>query len=98
MTLCRTLEPKLFNTVQQYAQQNGYTIVLDATPNQQQQQQTVLWASEGTNITQAVVQAYNTASGVPAQPAPAQSTAPRSTTPRSTTPRSSAPAKTPPSQ
>jgi outer membrane protein len=94
----QTLEPKLFNTVQQYAQQNGYTVVLDATPNQQQQQQTVLWASEGTNITQAVVQAYNTASGVPAQPAPAQSTAPRSTTPRSTTPRSGAPAKTPPSQ
>ncbi len=95
----QTLEPKLFNTVQKYAQENGYTVVLDATPNQQQQQQTVLWASEGTNITQAVVQAYNTASGVPAQPAPAPSTAPRSTTPRSTTPRSTTPApKTPPSQ
>ena len=89
----QTLEPKLFNTVQQYATQNGYTVVLDATPNQQQQQQTVLWASEGTNITQAVVQAYNTASGVPAQPAPSPSAAPRSTTPRSTTPAPRTPPK-----
>ncbi len=97
----QTLEPKLFKMVQEYATQNGYTVVLDATPPQGQQQQvpTVLWASEGANITQAVVQAYNTASGVPAQPAPAPSTAPRSTTPRSTTPRSTTPApKTPPSQ
>jgi outer membrane protein len=89
----QTLEPKLFNTVQKYAQENGYTVVLDATPNQQQQQQTVLWASEGTNITQAVVQAYNTASGVPAQPAPTPSATPRSTTPRSTTPAPRTPPK-----
>lgn len=95
----QTLEPKLFNTVQQYATQNGFTVVLDATPNQQQQQQTVLWASEGTNITQAVVAAYNAASGVPAQPAPAPSANAPRTTPRSTTPSSRPPAsKTPPSQ
>jgi len=65
----QSLAQKVYNTVQTYAQQNGYTVVLDAGGNQQQP--TVLWASESTNITAAVVAAYNAASGVPAQPNPA---------------------------
>ena len=70
--------------MQAYAQQNGYTLVLDATPNQQQAQQTVLWAPEQVNITIPVIQAYNVKSGVPAPAAaaPGAPTAPRATTPR----------------
>ncbi len=94
------LAQKIYGVMQTYAQQNGYTLVVDAS----QQQSPVLWAAESTNITQAVVQAYNTQSGVPAQPAqpgatggvaprttapnhaPTSNPAPHSTTPR-TTPR-----------
>ena len=50
--------------MQQYAQKNGYTLVLDAG----QQQSPILWASEATNISEAIVQAYNAQSGVPPQP------------------------------
>ena len=74
-----------------YAQQNGYTIVLDAG----QQQSPILWASESTNISEAVVQAYNAKSGVPAQPGAA--TAPRTggTTTRTPAARTPTPRTTP---
>ncbi|HEY0794347.1 MAG TPA: OmpH family outer membrane protein [Acidisarcina sp.] len=75
------LAEKFFQVMQAYAEQNGYTLVLDATPNQQQAQQTVLWAPETVNITVPVIQAYNVKSGVPAPAAAAPST-PRATTPR----------------
>jgi outer membrane protein len=78
------LAEKFFQVMQAYAQQNGYTLVLDATPNQQQAQQTVLWAPETVNITIPVIQAYNVKSGVPAPAAPAASTTPKATTPRPT--------------
>jgi outer membrane protein len=68
---------KVFGTVQSYAQQNGYTLVVDAS----QQQSPVLRFNQGTDITAAVVQAYNAKSGVPA-PAAAAPSAPSSTTPR----------------
>jgi outer membrane protein len=47
-----------------YAQQHGYTLVLDVA----QQQTPVLYATESTNITKAVIEAYNVKSGVPAPP------------------------------
>jgi outer membrane protein len=78
------LAEKFYQVMQAYAQQNGYTLVLDASQSQQSAQQTVLWASDSTNITLPVIQAYNVKSGVPAPPAPAAGAA---TTPRSTTPR-----------
>ncbi len=79
-----TLAEKVFGTVQSYASQNGYTLVVDAS----QQQSPVLWANPGTDISAAVVAAYNVKSGVPAPPAGAStpsapSAAPR---PRATTP------------
>jgi outer membrane protein len=45
-----------------YAQQQGYTLVLDIS----QQQSPVLYALPSTEITNAVVDAYNAKSGVPA--------------------------------
>ncbi len=86
-TTYQQLAEKVFGTVQAYAEQNGFTVVLDDTPSQQAAP-TVLWASKGTDITAAVIQAYNAKSGVPAPaassvpsaPAPTHTTAPRSTT------------------
>ena len=57
---------KVYDVLDNYAKQQGYTLVLDIT---QQQQNPVLWASESTNITQQVKDAYNVKSGVPAPPA-----------------------------
>ena len=48
-----------------YAEKHGYTIVLDAGD---QQNGTVLYAVESTNITKAIIDAYNVSSGVPAPP------------------------------
>jgi outer membrane protein len=80
-----TIAQKVAGVMTRYAQENGYTLVLDAG-SQQQQQSPILWAAESTNISEAVVQAYNKQSGVPAQPA----SAPR---PTGTTTR--VPARTP---
>jgi outer membrane protein len=80
---------KVAGIMTQYAQQNGYTLILDAG-SQQQQQSPILWAAESTNISEAVLQAYNKQSGVPPQPAGA-------TTPRTgVTPSTRPPARTTP--
>lgn len=78
-----TLASKVFEIVDGYAKQNGYTLVLDAS----QQQSPILWAAEATNITQPVITAYNAKSGVPAPPpsapsAPAPSGAAKPAAPR----------------
>jgi outer membrane protein len=49
-----------------YAEKRGYTLVLDASD---QQTPTVLYAIDTTNITKAVIDAYNLKSGIPAPPA-----------------------------
>jgi len=68
-----TLAPKVYEVLASYAQQQGYTLVLEVG----QQQTPVLWANDSTNITKAVVDAYNVKSGVPAPPAqPAGAAAP----------------------
>ncbi|MBS1823546.1 MAG: OmpH family outer membrane protein [Acidobacteria bacterium] len=71
---------KLGPVVIKYVQQNGYTMLLDNN-GQQQGGLTLMWAP-GTDISQAVVDAYNASSGVaappPAAPAPQR---PRSTAP-----------------
>ena len=62
---------KVFAVVQSYASQNGFGVVLDQSAGPQQQLPTVLWASQGTDITKAIIDAYNVKSGVPAPPAEA---------------------------
>ncbi len=71
-------------SLQGYAQQNGYTVVLDGT-QQQQQPSPILFAAQGTDITAAVISAYNQKSGIAAPPPSAPSSS-GTTTPRSTTP------------
>jgi outer membrane protein len=55
-----------------YAQDNGFTLMLNVGGNQQVPNP-VLWFAQPTDITQAVVNAYNTSSGV-AAPAPSAPT------------------------
>jgi outer membrane protein len=82
------LAEKVYGVLQSYAAQNGFGVVLDESASQQQAP-TVLWRSDGTDITKAVIDAYNVKSGVPAPP-PATSEVPAA-------PASHAPATTHPS-
>jgi outer membrane protein len=59
---------KVYDVLSSYAQQQGYTLVVDGSGSQQQAP-VVLYASPSTDITKAVVEAYNLKSGVPAPPA-----------------------------
>ncbi len=74
-----TLAPKVGAVLDSYAKQQGYTLVLDGTPRQNSQSP-ILWFGQGTDITKAVIDAYNAKSGVPA---PAATAAPAHTAPRS---------------
>ena len=76
------LAEKVFTVLQAYAQQNGYSLVIDGST----QQSPVLWANQGTDISAAVIQAYNVKSGVPA-PAASSAGTPSAPTPHPTTPR-----------
>ncbi len=69
-------------TMKSYVQQNGFTLLLDVS----NQASNVMWALQSIDVTQAVVDAYNRASGVAAPPpsAPSAATRPRPTTPSST--------------
>jgi len=62
--LYNALASKVYDVLASYSQQHGFTLVLDVA----QQQTPVLYASESTNITKAVIDAYNVKSGVPAPP------------------------------
>ncbi len=82
------LAQKVYAVLDAYSNQNKFTLVLDTSA----QQTPVLWANQASDITKAVVEAYNAKSGVPPQPAagaaaprPSTPTAPRSTTPRPST-------------
>jgi outer membrane protein len=66
------LASKVYDSLATYAQQQGYTLVLDIA----QQQNPVLWANESTNITKQVIEAYNVKSGVPVPPAQPAAAAP----------------------
>jgi outer membrane protein len=72
-----TLASKVGDVLTSYEQQQGYTLVLDYA----QQQSPVLYAQPSTDITKAIIDAYNVKSGVPAPPAQ-PAAAPRPTAPR----------------
>jgi len=77
---------KVNAVMQKYASDNGFTLLLDVSG----QQSNVLWAAEKTDVTRAVIEAYNAQAGVAAPAPAASSAAPRSTTPR---PAAKTPAK-----
>jgi Skp family chaperone for outer membrane proteins len=78
---------KVSVTLKKYVADNGYTLLLDVS----NQQSNVMWAIPNTDVTAAVVAAYNASSGVTAPPPSAP--APARTRPATTAPRSAAPKK-----
>ncbi|MEO6807395.1 MAG: OmpH family outer membrane protein [Edaphobacter sp.] len=81
------LAAKVSATLKKYVSDNGYTLLLDVSS----QQSNVMWANQSTDVTQAVVTAYNTSSGV-AAPMPSAPTAPAAARPRAAAaPKSSTP-------
>lgn len=78
---------KVSGVTKTYVQQNGFTLLLDVS----NQASNVMWAVPSTDVTQAIVEAYNKSSGMAAPPpsAPSASRPPTSAprpTPRATTP------------
>ena len=61
-----TLASKVYDVLASYAEQQGYTLVLDAS----QQENPILFHMPSTDITKPVIDAYNVKSGVPAPPPP----------------------------
>ena len=61
---------KVFDVLSSYSQQQGFTMVLDSTASQQQAP-VVLYHIDSSDISKAVLDAYNVKSGVPAPPPPA---------------------------
>jgi outer membrane protein len=85
---------KMAPTIVKYAQDNGYSLIVD-TSNQWPQSQ-VLWSGEGVDITKAIVDAYNVSSGVAAPAAaPAKAPAPKPAAPKPAAPKPAAPSTTP---
>jgi Skp family chaperone for outer membrane proteins len=82
---------KVSVALKKYVSDNGYTLLLDVSS----QQSNVMWANQSTDVTQAVVTAYNTSSGVaapvpsaPSAPAPAAARPhPSTTTPKPAPPK-----------
>jgi Skp family chaperone for outer membrane proteins len=79
---------KVSVTLKKYVSDNGYTLLLDVSS----QQSNVMWANQSTDVTQAIVTAYNASSGV-AAPVPSAPSAPAATRPRpsTTAPKPAAP-------
>jgi outer membrane protein len=67
------LASKVYDVLASYAQQQGFTLVLDVA----QQQNPVLYANDSSNITKSIIDAYNVKSGVPAPPAQPAAAAPK---------------------
>jgi|SRR5579871_2778098 len=79
---------KFAESVDAYAKEHGYTVVLDGG---NQQLPVIVYANPSVDITKAVVEAYNTKSGIPAPEKSATPAAPRpsASAPKATTPKSS---------
>src|SRR5216684_1661522 len=73
---------KVSVTLKKYVSDNGFTLLLDVSS----QQSNVMWANQSTDVTQAVVTAYNASSGVAAPvPAAPSATAPAAARPHPST-------------
>jgi outer membrane protein len=87
---------KMLEVLDKYAKDNGYALILDVS----NQNSPVLWAGASTDVTKAIVDQYNTVSGVPAPAggAAARPAAARPSIPRSTAPKPAATPAPPPKQ
>lgn len=64
--IAQRIGTKLMQSLDSYAKQNGYAVVIDVSS----EQTPVLWRSPSVDITKPVIDAYNIVSGVPAPAAP----------------------------
>jgi outer membrane protein len=71
-----TVASKVGEVLVGYAQQQGYTVVLDWSQSREQAP-LVLYASPSADITKAITEAYNVKSGVPAPPPQPAAAAPK---------------------
>jgi outer membrane protein len=81
---------KMAPVIIKHAQTGGYAMIVDTS--NPWPQSPILWYGEGGDITKAVVDLYNTQSGV-AAPAAAGPAAPKPTMPKSTAPKTTTPPK-----
>jgi outer membrane protein len=82
---------KMAPVIVKHAQEAGFAMIVDTS--NPWPQSPILWYGENGDITKAVVDLYNTQSGVPA---PTAGATPKPATPRATTPKPAAPASTTP--
>jgi outer membrane protein len=85
---------KMAPVIVKHAQDGGFAVVIDTS--NPWPQSPLLWANEGADITKAVVDAYNTQSGVPAPAAAggaAKPAAPKPAAPKPATPKPTEPPK-----
>ena len=82
---------KMLTVLEKYAKANGYAVVLDVS----NQQNSVLWASQGTVITKELVDAYNAENpaAAPAAKPAAGAAAPKPAAPRPSAPAAATPKK-----
>ncbi len=85
---------KMAPVIVKHAQEGGYAMIVDTS--NPWPQSPILWYGEGGDITRAVVDLYNTQSGVPAPtgagaPAPAKPASARPTTPKPAAPKPTSP-------
>jgi outer membrane protein len=76
---------KLAPVIIKHAQEGGFAMIVDTS--NPWPQSPILWYGEGGDITKAVVDLYNTQSGVPAPAASGASTTPKPAAPKSTAPK-----------
>jgi len=81
---------KMAPVMLKYAQENGFTMLLDSS--NPWPQGPLLWATPSADVTKPVVDAYNAQSGVPAPPKPAGGTTGAAPKPTAGTPAASKPA------
>jgi outer membrane protein len=75
-TIAQRILQKLGPVIDKYAKDNGYGLLIDSS--NPWPQGPVLWANQGVDISKAIVDQYNSVSGVPAQPKPTNGSAPGS--------------------
>lgn len=81
---------KMMQVLDKYAKTNGYALVLDVS----NQNSPVLWAGASTDLTKAIIDEYNTVSGVAAPPAASTTSGlPAAPRPAGSRPASKTPAK-----
>jgi len=83
-TVAQRILQKLGPVIDKYAKDNNFGLLIDSS--NPWPQGPVLWAAQTVDISKAVVDQYNTVSGVPAQPKPATGAAAPAAKPASTTP------------